>query len=83
MTYVNHALVNETCPVCSQGRVFVAEAQKNGALFLMCEDCESEWGEPNESRDAVLATRYRHPFSRYLEPNDLINHPWYASILNK
>lgn len=83
MTYVNHAVVNETCPVCGQGRVLVAVGQKNKALFLMCEDCESEWNEPSVSRDAVLATRDKHPFLRYLEPDDLINHPWYASVLNK
>lgn len=83
MTYIHYAVVNETCPVCGQGRVLVASEKEGGAFFAMCEDCESEWREPNESNDAALATRDSHTFSRYLEPDELTNHQWYALILNR
>jgi hypothetical protein len=83
MTYVHYAVVNETCPVCGQGRVLVASEKGDHALFVLCEDCESEWDEPNESRDPAWATRDRHTFSRYLKPDELMNHKWYPLILNR
>ena len=52
MTYVHYAVVNESCPVCGQGRVLVAAEKDGHSLFVVCEDCESEWNGPNESRDA-------------------------------
>jgi formate dehydrogenase maturation protein FdhE len=82
MAYVHYAVVNETCPICGQGRVFIAVEGKGG-VYVICEDCESEWNEPNESRDASLATRDQHVFMRYLEPAELIDHYWYSMILNK
>lgn len=83
MTYKHFAVINETCPVCSQGRVLVASEGDEGSLFVMCEDCESEWGDPQESNDAALATRDRYPFSRYLEPGDLVGHEWYTSVIHR
>lgn len=83
MTYTHYAVVSETCPVCSQGRVLVASEGAGGDLFVFCEDCESEWCGPQDSRDASLATRDKHPFSRYLEPEDLVGHQWCARVLNR
>lgn len=83
MTYITYAIVNDTCPVCGQGRIFVAEEQRIGTLFLICENCESEWNGPSASKDAALATRDQHPFLRYLMPGDLSTHPWHSSVLNK
>lgn len=83
MTYKHYAVINETCPVCGQGRVLVASEGGKGNLFAMCEDCESEWCDPRESNNAALATRDKHPFSRYLEVGDLVGHEWYASVLNR
>lgn len=83
MTYVHYAVVNEACPVCGQGRVLVASEKDGHSLFVICEDCESEWSEPSESHDASLAIRDRHTFSRYLEPDELMDHPWYSLVLNR
>ncbi|OJA88982.1 hypothetical protein BGV49_01805 [Burkholderia ubonensis] len=83
MTYVHYAVVNETCPVCGQGRILVATEKDDHALFVICEDCESEWREPSESRDVALATRGEHTFSRYLTPDELEGHQWHSLILNR
>lgn len=83
MTYVHYAVVNESCPVCGQGRVLVAAEKDGHSLFVVCEDCESEWNGPNESRDASLATRDQHTFSRYLEPDEMTDHKWYSLLLNR
>ena len=83
MTYIHRAVVNETCPVCGQGRVLVASEEDGHSLFVICEDCESEWNEPDESRNASVADRDRHTFYRYLERDELVDHPWYSLILNR
>lgn len=83
MTYVHYAVVNETCPVCGQGRILVATEKDDRALFVICEDCESEWREPSESHEAALATRGRYTFSRYLAPDELEGHQWHSLVLNR
>lgn len=83
MIYMNHAVVNETCPVCGQGRVLVASQRCGDVLFVTCEDCESEWREPNESHDAALSTRNTYTFLRYLDPEELTGHQWYSSTINR
>lgn len=83
MAYAHHAVVNDTCPVCGQGRVFVASENNGHSVYVVCEDCESEWSEPGESHDASVASRDRHTFSRYLESDELMDHPWYSGVLNR
>jgi len=83
MNYMHHAVISEACPICSQGRVLIAAEKDGQTLFVMCEDCESEWGSPYDSADAALATRDHHSFARYMEADELTDHPWYSAILNK
>lgn len=35
------------CPVCNQGWVEIAKEKCSDKLFLLCEECESEWDEPS------------------------------------
>ena len=81
--YMHYAVVNETCPVCGQGRILIASDKNGHSLFVLCEDCESEWDKPSESHNASVANRDRHTFSRYLQPDELTDHPWYSQILNR
>lgn len=76
------SVVKESCQVCGQGRVLAAVEKDGHSLFVVCEDCESEWSTPIESFDASLATRDQHTFLRYLEPADLIDHQWHSQLLN-
>jgi len=83
MTYVNYAVVNEVCPVCGQGRVLVAAEKDGNSLFVICEDCESEWISPKDSGDTSLASRGSHSFQRYMTSEELFDHEWHSLILNK
>lgn len=83
MAYAHHAVVSETCQVCGQGRVLVASEKDGHSLFVICEDCESEWNESRRSHDVSVASRDRHAFSRYLEPDELTDQPWYFLVLNR
>lgn len=38
------------CPVCRQGELFAAKEAATGALFLVCDDCESQWSSPEQAR---------------------------------
>lgn len=76
------SVVKESCPVCGEGGVLVAVEKDGRTLFVICEDCESEWSTPIESSDASLATRDKHTFLRYFEPADLIGHRWHSQLLN-
>ncbi|MNT35251.1 hypothetical protein D3C72_1712720 [compost metagenome] len=82
MTYVHYAVVNETCPVCGQGRILVATDRGSDSLFVVCEDCESEWSEPQQSNNSALVDVNGHASMRFVEPHELIGHPWYSFVLN-
>ncbi len=83
MMYIDYAVVNEICPVCGQGRILVAAERGSDSLFVICEDCESEWSEPQKSTNAALVNVSGHSDLRYLEPYELLDHPWYSSVLNR
>lgn len=83
MAYMQFAIVNDACPVCGQGRILVALEKDDHSLFVICEDCESEWNGPEESHDASKTSRDQHSFLRYLESDEMKNHPWYAMVINK
>lgn len=83
MTYVHYAVVNEICPICGQGRILVAIEKDNKRLFVMCEDCESEWDGPSESYTASLASRDRHTFSHYVDVEEMMGHPWQSFVINR
>lgn len=76
-----YAKIREVCPVCNQGRLFIAQTN-DGKYFITCEDCESEWGEPSDV-NAVVPTRDIYNFSRFLIVEDAKNHPWFKYVLNK
>nr|WP_198985022.1 hypothetical protein [Herbaspirillum sp. ASV7] len=39
---------HSVCPVCDQGRLYIMKSQHSGKLFLLCEECESAWQNPEE-----------------------------------
>ena len=38
------------CPVCRQGQLFAAKESETGILFLVCDDCGSQWSSPDQER---------------------------------
>ena len=75
----NYAAVG-TCPVCSQGRLIIARDNATRALYVLCEECESEWASPEQSQKIEEATRESHGPSTFLEREELEGHPWQAFL---
>jgi hypothetical protein len=75
----NYAAIG-TCPVCSQGRRIIARDDASGDLYVICEECESEWAGPEQSRRVESATRDVHGPSTLLEREELEGHPWQAFL---
>jgi hypothetical protein len=69
-----------TCPICGQGRLVVARDNATRELYIVCEECESEWASPSESKLIDAATRDSHGQSTLLEREDLVGHPWQAFL---
>jgi hypothetical protein len=44
--------LDESCPVCHQGRLFIIEDIPNQRLYLHCEECEMAWLKPEDLRVA-------------------------------
>lgn len=40
--------LDEECPVCKQGRLFITEDITNQRLYLHCEECEMAWLKPED-----------------------------------
>jgi hypothetical protein len=69
-----------TCPICGQGRLIISRDNASQKLFVLCEECESEWDSPEASRSLDNATRDVRSQSTMLERDDLIGHPWHSSL---
>ncbi len=45
---IERFLLNKSCPICEQGRLFIIEDIINRRLLLHCEECECAWLNPAE-----------------------------------
>jgi hypothetical protein len=77
--YKNYAWIG-ICPVCSQGRQIIARENRSEVLYVLCEDCESEWRMPQEARDIGRVSRDTFTESTLLTREDLGEDPWRAFL---
>ena len=68
--------IGEGCPVCGQGRLLITVSTNWDELFVMCEDCESEWEDPASAIAAKQPTRNKFGFLKFASIDDLVGHPW-------
>ena len=61
------------CPICNQGWVQIVKEIETEVLFLLCEECESEWNNPQEI-EKENCTRDTYGF---------ITTPTYSEIMEK
>lgn len=76
----NYAAIGE-CPICSQGRLIIAREDATGVLYVLCEECESEWSTPQPTpRIGEAAAWNSHGPSTFLEREELEGHPWHQFL---
>jgi hypothetical protein len=75
----NYAWIG-VCPVCSQGRQIIARENRSGKLYVLCEDCESEWLSPQDARKLDAASRSTFGESTLLSREEIVEHPWHAFV---
>lgn len=75
----NYAAIG-TCVICGQGRLIIAKERSSGGLFVVCEECESEWASPEASESIDAASRDTHGSYTLLEREEVENHPWSAAL---
>lgn len=84
MTNENYAVIREKCPVCGQGRLLLALTNSRpNNLFILCEDCESEWNSAEDTAYMEMATRDKHRFLRFATLEDIGGQPCEQFVLNK
>ncbi len=80
---MNDIAVVGFCPICGQGRQFIARELSSGELFVMCEDCESEWDDPQRADDLSAALSSDHGRSDFVTVKEMQEHSWFALIQNR
>lgn len=75
--------IGDGCPVCSQGRLLLAVSTGLDELFVMCEDCESEWVDPASAIASKRSTRNKFGFLRFANVDDLSGHLWLQHVNEK
>lgn len=73
---MNHISIGNGCPMCHQGRLLIAISIIDDEMFVFCEDCESEWLNPEFAIMNKEPTRNEYKFLRFAGIDDLENHPW-------
>lgn len=71
-----------TCYACGQGQVFIAKSTAEGRWFVVCEECFTEWPDPESFGARQNATFDK--FGRYglVLREDLSGHPWKRFVEN-
>jgi len=75
----NYAWI-DICPICRQGRQLIAREARTRILYILCEECESEWRSPSDARDIDSALRDTFGESTPLTREELAEHPWSAFL---
>jgi len=71
------------CPICGQGRQFIARERETGDYYVMCEDCESEWESPDGCDDIDKALSDSHGRSDFISLEAAENHKWKEYVKNR
>jgi hypothetical protein len=71
------------CRICGQGRLFVLRDNVTGDLYVMCEDCESEWLSPSEALNLGSSLKDTHGASTNINVQELEDHEWLEYVTNK
>jgi hypothetical protein len=71
-----------TCYTCSQGRAFIARALRDHTLFIVCEECFTEWPDPESFRNLRNAGFDTHGRFENATREELVNHPWLEYVEN-
>jgi len=70
------------CRLCGQGRLIVAKETTTSDLYILCEECESEWESPDATVDSAKATLMKHGQSTLLTREDLATHAWRRFLIS-
>jgi hypothetical protein len=76
----NYAWIG-VCPVCGQGRQIIARENRSGTVYVLCEDCESEWTSPPDASMVAAASRDVFGESTLLTWEEIAQHPWHAFLV--
>jgi hypothetical protein len=71
-----------TCPSCSQGRACIAVSQARQEHFIVCEECFTEWPDPQSFLAMKNATFESHGPYEYMDRGRIARHPWKPFVLN-
>ncbi len=64
------------CPVCVQGRQVIARENDTEKMYVVCEDCESEWDTPQDAKAKKAPSRDIFGASTFLSRDEIAGHPW-------
>ena len=65
-----------TCPVCTQGRLFVRKATADGALYLLCEECFCLFSRPVDASDPQKAREGMESKGGFASSEDIASGGW-------
>jgi hypothetical protein len=72
-----------SCYSCNQGNVCIAQTVPSGVPFIVCEECFTEWPDPQSFLAMKNATFETHGRYEYMNREQVLQHPWKEFVLNK
>jgi hypothetical protein len=72
-----------TCYACNQGRACIAYSVPSEVPFIVCEECYTEWPDPQSFLAMKNASFEAHGRYEYMDRGRILNHPWKEYVLNK
>lgn len=65
-----------SCPLCKQGYLEVVKEQDTCKLFILCDECEAEWENPQDALQ--FKNGFRFKYGKVIEPtfDEISNLGW-------
>jgi hypothetical protein len=70
------------CYFCGQGNVYIRKAEDNGTWFVQCEECDTEWQDPEAFVNHQKPSMNKLGRSIAVQSDEVVSHAWRPFILN-
>ncbi len=67
---------------CNQGNVYICKSSPSGDIFLMCEECFTDWPTPDDFLKMQSGIRKDLGQCEYLTKAEMQDHPWRPYVQN-
>ncbi len=73
---MNKDLYIGQCSICRQGMLEIVKEKASGTIFVVCDECEAEWDNPDDALNKKRGTRGKYGSVTGATLDEVLNLHW-------